>query len=353
LKLLMSRPNHSLTVALCVSLLAHGLALSGLAWWYIEHTSSKLPPIDKYVVMADQMVREAAAKQPPPPPPPPSPPKSASKPPPPPAPKKLDKPKPTHKDDSGEANGTGTANRSTPGAQPMQANSGYEQADLMREAKDFADSAFLPASAGKPAGNNAMPKKSPKSGSYVPDAIAQANPLSDPTVTTPATPVPTDGPGPYPKITETHVTGPTASGTKSPVANVPLAQLPTPNPTQKEIRGHRATASDTESIAFAGANSAVFRAGRLEGRKGLRVKTTQVRFHDSSEADIQLLGGIRTVVSARVDADGNVLDVQIVESSGSENVDEDCKLAVWNWTLEPQKDKDGHPTDLNWTIAFE
>jgi TonB family protein len=345
------RRNPSLTVALCASLVAHGLALSGLAWWYIEHNPPpKLAAIDKSAVLLDQLAREEAKSLPPPPAPPP--PQSAPKPPPPPPAQKLNKPTP-HKDDSGEANGIGTANRSTPGDKPMEANSGYEQADLMRDAKDFADTAFQPASDGQPQGNNAAPQKSPKAGSYSPDFVAETNVPSDPSVKAPATPAPVKGPGPYPKVPEPQAMSVMASGTKVPVANVPLAQLPTPKPTQKEIRGHKATASDTESIAFASSNSTVFRAGRLEGRKGLKVKTTLPRFGLASEVDIQSLGGIRTVISARVDADGQVQDVQVVESSGSENIDQDCKTAVWNWTLEPEKDKDGHPTDLNWLIAFE
>ena len=343
------RRNPSLTLALCVSLVAHGLALSGLAWWYIEHTPTKLDALDKATVWLNQLARETAKPVPPAPAPPPPP---QSKPKPPPPAEKFNKPK-EHKDDSGEANGTGTANRSTPGEKPMMANSGYEQADLMRDAKQFDDNAFLPASDGQAMGNNASPQKSPKRGSYVPDFVPDAKASADTAAKSATTPIPTKGPGPYPKVPDATAATVLASGTKAPVANVPLAQLPTPKPVEKEVRGHRATASDTESIAFASTNSSVFRAGHLEGRKGLKVKTTLPRFGLASEVDIQSLGGIRTVISARVDADGQVQDVVVVESSGSENVDQDCKAAVWNWILEPEKDKDGHPTDLNWVIAFE
>jgi hypothetical protein len=49
----MKAKNHTLTVALCVSLIAHGLGLSGMAWWYIQHNLfTKTPPIDRYQVMA-------------------------------------------------------------------------------------------------------------------------------------------------------------------------------------------------------------------------------------------------------------------------------------------------------------
>jgi hypothetical protein len=64
----------------------------------------------------------------------------------PPAPTKFEKPQTPMKDDSGEANGTGTANRSTDGKRPMLANAGLEQADLMKEAERFIEDAMLPAS---------------------------------------------------------------------------------------------------------------------------------------------------------------------------------------------------------------
>src|ERR1700761_8138079 len=156
----MSRKNPILTFSLCTSLVVHGAALCAMAWWLIEKTPlPDLPPLDRTQVLLDQMMAT-----PPPPPPPPKPPAAAKKPPPPLPKKEFEKPKEMPKDDSGEAHGTGTANRSTPGEQPMQANQGYEQADLMKEAQKFADDAFLPASAGADQGNNATPQKSPKAG---------------------------------------------------------------------------------------------------------------------------------------------------------------------------------------------
>jgi TonB family protein len=351
----MGKRNTSLTVALSVSLIAHGLGLSGLAWWYIEHNLLlKTPPIDRVQALVDRML----SQMPPQPKTPPPAPKTA--PPAEPQKKSLPRPEPhklqnpfDHKDDSGETNGTGTANRSTDGEQPMQAESGYEQADLMKQAQNFSDNAFLPASAGKQQTNNVDQQKSPKAGTYVPDFALDALASKDSPVKPLVVPVTDKGIGPMPKIDKPKITSPAISGTKDPIANVPTAQAPTPKPEQREVRGHRATLSDTESIALAKINSGIFKAGRLVGRKGLKVKTTLPRFGDASYADIQMLGGVRTVVQARVDADGNVQDVQVVQTSGSQNVDQDCKTAVWNWTLEPEKDKTGRPVDYTWTIAFE
>jgi TonB family protein len=343
----MKERNPSLTISLCASLIAHGLGLVAMAWWYIEHTPlPHLAPINRYQVMVDQMSRKMNQEQPPKPRP------EQKKPRPKPE-DKVQKPNDTHKDDSGEANGTGTANRSTSGQQPMQANAGYEQADLMKDADKFADDAFLPASAGSTQSNNSDKQKSPKAGTYAPQFVAQAAPQNDAVARPVVAPASSNGPGPFPKPQAPQGAVPMESGTKNPVNNVPVAQLPTPKPVQKEIRGHRATQSDTESIALAKTNSLTFKAGKVEGRKGLKVQSTMPRFGLASEVDIEQLGGVHTVLEARVDADGNVLDVQIVQTSGSNNIDEDCKRAVYNWIMEPAKDKDGHPTDFLWTIAFE
>ena len=60
-----------------------------------------------------------------------------------------------------------------------------------------------------------------------------------------------------------------------------------------------------------------------------------------------------TLLHARVDADSNVLSVEIVQSSGSANVDADRKLSVYDWTLEPAKDKQGRPVDFDWLVMLQ
>jgi hypothetical protein len=316
-----------------VSLLAHGLGLASMAWWFVLHTRPpKLAPLDKLQVLVDSMDRPTLIP----------PPKAAEKPAPPKEQAKLivqkkppieyDKPKPDdHHDDSGEANGKGEANRSTDGKRPMQANANVmEQADLMKDAKKFADNAILPASKGEITGNNALPQKQPnKAAEAANDAKSQNDSKAVAMATDPTKPG--IGPAPTPAASASH--------------------LPTPKAVQKQIVGHRATVSDTESVPFAKADSMNFVDGKLEARQGVKVRTTQPRYGDASIHDYEIIGDQPTIFGATVDRDGNVVDVQILQSSGSSNIDQDRKIAVWNWILEPKKDKDGHLIGT-WVINF-
>jgi hypothetical protein len=342
----MTRRPSSITPALCISLIVHGLGLSAMAWWIVWQTPPpKLAALDKMqVFLSSPPPRPEPQAQKPLPksdqPKPPQPPKKK-----PPTPPKFEKPQTPMKDDSGE--GTGTANRSTDGKQPMLANAGLEQADLMKEAEHFIEDAIRPASKGEIRGNNAPAQKSANQGSPT-NETAAVKPGSD------QPPHPADdhsGLGPLPVTTSS---GAQPVGTRNPQPKLATAQTATPKPVEQEVAGHRATLSDTESVAFAKADNVTFHAGRVDGRQGLKVKSTMPRFGTASRIDLQDLGGLHLVLGVTVDADGTPQDVIVIQSSGSTNVDQDCKNEVYNhWTLEPKKDKDGHPIDLTWVINFE
>ena len=279
----MSRRNPILTFSLCASLIVHGLALSAVAWWVIEHTPApKLAALDRSQILLEQMLKST------PPPQPRVPPAKKSKPP---EPKKtFEKPDQKLKDDSGETNGRGTANRSTAGLNPMQAREGPEQADLMKQADKFDDDAFLPASKGSQTGGNAASPKSPAAGVFSESLATHSKPPVDLKNTLAADlPVPRT-PGNLPVAEIAKPTAATASGAKNPMSNVPVSQVPTPKSVQKEVVGHRATVSDSESMAPAAENHLVFRAGKVEGREGLKVKTSQPRYSDASVHDIEVIG---------------------------------------------------------------
>jgi len=91
----------------------------------------------------------------------------------------------------------------------------------------------------------------------------------------------------------------------------------------------------------------------MVGRKGLHVETKNPSYGDASYNDAEIIGDVPTLFAVPVDADGKVRDVQIVQSSGSQHIDQDRKNAIWQWTLEPAKDKDGHVIDNIWMVAFE
>lgn len=331
---------------------AHTALLTAAAWWYVRHTP---PPKLAALTKPDTdlpIIIEAAPKPPPPEQTPP--PANQTAPPPPPPPPDFDKaaPAPLH-DDSGEATGKGTANRSTPGDAPMQAAQGLEQANLSRsqnDEKSRLDDAPLPAQSGAEIGGY-TPLAPVPFGVPHPAAIASAggdfNPLiaiHDPTRTaSPPQPHPNSD---MPKTSAQQ--GSLASPRDTPPS--PAATFITP---PQEIKGHSTLAGDTDSMAFAKAPGAHFHNGKMDARQGRRVKTTRIDFGLAAQADAYTLGGATVVLGVTVDPTGNVTNVIILRSSGSDNIDLPSQRAVYNWWFEPTKDKDGHTLPDSWVVTID
>jgi TonB family protein len=328
-QLAMQRRNTTLTTALCASLTAHALVLWALCWWFVHYSP---PPRLAALVRPDEAPIIITSPPKPPPPPPKPTPADKPKPPPPPDFSKALK-QPPH-DDSGEAGGKGTANRSTPGDRPMQAAQNLlEQADLTRSAKeDDPDKSKLdmPAQAGAQTSDEipVAPPPKPQFG------VAQSTP-------TPAKPI-----GSPPLIAIADPTKPGAVGMSD-------AKPTPPAPAPKQINGHTAVASDTESIPFAKANSASFHDGKMESRDGRKVKTTRIQLGLAGEADAASLVDPTVVLGVTVDALGNVQNVIVLHSSGSNYIDLPCQRAVYNWWFEPSKDKEGHPLPDQWVVTID
>jgi hypothetical protein len=344
------RNTHSLTVSLCVSLIVHGLGLSAIAWYFVMTTPPpKWAAIDRNQLLLQQL---AAEMTPPPPLIVPPKPKPKPKPPAPAEAMKLDNPA---KDDSGEHDGVGKANRTNHGEPPMQARAGRDQADLMNaDATKFDPDLLNPASAGKGEDTTTASEKRSIAGQNAPQINPSLTGKDDKPQATVVALANSQSPTPVPVQVDAKNNSPKASGQASPASKQPTSAQPKTKSERKQVVGHKAEASDTESIAFAENHPAMFRAGRLEGRQGLKVKTTIPQLGFASRADARALPDVVAVLRAKVDVDGVVQDVEILQSSGSANIDEDIKLAILNeWNLEPRKDKDGNPDSLYWVIRFE
>ena len=338
--------------------MAHGLGLSALAWWVVLSTPPpKLPPIDRDKLLALQVTRDVAEmeKVQPPPPPPPPPPQPKKKPQPRPEEQKQ-KPDDHFKDDSGEHNGIGTANRSNKGDQPMQAHQGYEQADLMHpNAKNFDEQSDRPASAGKPEDSIAGRKQPSRAGQSQTESDEVKQSTDNIAAHAAAIAIADDrGTRPVPKIEAGAAASSVRSGETKPTKPESVAKAPTADSSGlKEVRGHHAEESDTDSMAFAKQPVWVFKNGKLEGRKGLKVTTTQVRLNAVSERELFSLGFPRTLFAVIVDESGKIKRVDVKEKSGSDFADQDRENAIWNWTLEPEKDKDGKVINDLWVVSIE
>ncbi len=143
---------------------------------------------------------------------------------------------------------------------------------------------------------------------------------------------------------------PPATGARQATA-VASQSIATPAPA-KQVRGRLATASDTESQAFANAPSVTVHDGKVEGRKGLTVRVYEPRFSIRSESDLYALGSFHGVFGVLVRPDGSIRLVKVIETSGSTYVDDDCIRVLYAGYFEPGKDKDGHPIETTWRIVY-
>lgn len=90
---------------------------------------------------------------------------------------------------------------------------------------------------------------------------------------------------------------------------------------------------------------AEFRAGGTRVRLGRAAKITRPRMNLAARADLMNGAGSFIVLKLTTDITGNVTNAEVYRSSGSNNIDQPCKLAAYNWWFEPPKDSQGKPVD--------
>jgi hypothetical protein len=297
----MERQNSTLTFSLCASILVHALVLYLMVWRYIRHPS----PMKFAAFAAPKQSAPIIIRTPAPPPPAPPTPKDFSQ-----------ASRVPLRDDSGENNGKGTANRSTPGDRPMEARQGLQQANLTRSSKtDETDSKL---------DTMAVPLK--------PGALAASD------AATPQASVPEFG------------VGQPANLTPSP----PTPPHPEPSGAAVEVKGHSSRASDTDSFALvADSNHLHFHDGKMDARQGRKVTTVRPDYGLAAWRDAESLMDPTTVFGVPVDAAGNVSDVVLLHSSGSQNIDYDRKNAVWKWKFDPKKDAEGRGLPDLWVVRID
>ena len=103
--------------------------------------------------------------------------------------------------------------------------------------------------------------------------------------------------------------------------------------------------SDSESDPFSKNNAGVtFRDGRVDVRVGRKVKTVRPRLSLAAQYDLFAMQFPRMVVRLSVDPSGSVRRVEIVKSTGSATADQDVKVALYQWWVEPAKNGAGVDT---------
>jgi TonB family protein len=100
--------------------------------------------------------------------------------------------------------------------------------------------------------------------------------------------------------------------------------------------------SDSESDPFAhGTGEIEFRDGSVDVRFGRKVKTVRPRLSLAARYELLGMQYPRMVVRVQVEASGAVRNVDIVKSSGSRSADQEVKVALYQWWIEPPKNKRG------------
>jgi TonB family protein len=103
--------------------------------------------------------------------------------------------------------------------------------------------------------------------------------------------------------------------------------------------------SDSESDPFAAnaSGSVEFSDGRVDARFGRKVRTVRPRLSLAAKYDLLGTPQPRMLVRLRIDGDGDVRYVEILRSSGSPSADQAVRVALYQWWVEPKKDRAGRP----------
>jgi TonB family protein len=112
--------------------------------------------------------------------------------------------------------------------------------------------------------------------------------------------------------------------------------------------------SDSESDPFAKGHSIEFRDGAVQVRFGRKVKTVRPKLSLVAQYDLLAMQFPHMTVRVHVDDAGAVRKVEIVKSSGSESADQAVKIAMYQWWFEPPKNKGGAamPDIVEFPIAW-
>jgi hypothetical protein len=102
--------------------------------------------------------------------------------------------------------------------------------------------------------------------------------------------------------------------------------------------------TDSESDPFSKEGAVKFKRGSTDVQFGRQHKIIRPRLGLAAQTDmLNLRDPITLVLALTLDDTGKVIRVEVLKTSGSHNIDQACKVAAYQWWLEPTKDKSGKP----------
>lgn len=110
--------------------------------------------------------------------------------------------------------------------------------------------------------------------------------------------------------------------------------------------------ADSEVDPFSTVEAVEFRRGSTIARTGRKYRVTRPRLNLSARVDFLALSRVEVVLRLHLDASGNVRKVDVVKSSGSNEIDQPTKIAAYDWWFEPFKDAEGNPRPGTLTIPI-
>ena len=262
--------------------------------------------------------------------------------------------------DMGDATGKGIGSNNEPGQKPLEAPQADEdQALLSRDPQGMGRLSLTPTNYTGPQGTGAGGRP----------AVAAADPPLTPTPASatpePAPPMPPTPPAAL-QVAEASPDVQVAPPTTAPMPTisrtaVALALAPATHTVAKPAVPKRADRrrplarpaacsadplpqSESDSDPFSRiSGSVVVRDGRLDVRLGRKVKTTRPQLLLAGQIDLIALSNPTVVLEVHIAPTGNVTDVKIAHTSGSNQVDEPSRLCVYDWWFEPARNKAGQP----------
>lgn len=125
----------------------------------------------------------------------------------------------------------------------------------------------------------------------------------------------------------------------------PGSELPAADP---------APMSDTESDPFSTLGAAVTRDGRLSVRFGRKFRARRPRLTLAGKMELLEMTEPKVTLDVSIDESGRVTGVQVAKSSGSNEVDQPTRVAMYDWWFEPKRDPSGGavPDRFQFTISW-
>lgn len=279
----MRRRDFSFTLALCLSLAAHGWVVSEMARQYAQ---------------ANRLVLLPGWAQP-------------------------ESPGPEHPDDRlGERTGTGNALDDSPGLEALEARKEDQtQAFASLDPEGFGAMRANPSVSVLPQGGRVMPPQ--------PESADPAEPASF-GVPSPAIDAATTGN----LLTKSGAQSQTESSSNQSSSPSQASNATTPGVPMTSA--NPAPQAETESDPVSEEGGVRFRNGRTVAQFGRKHKLTYPRLSLAAETSlIQMRPPVLVVLRIRIDSAGNVLSAEIDKSSGSNDIDHPCRIAAYSWWFEP------------------